>query len=269
MNNTALNGSLTSLAAGTPRRATLNTRSIVALLALPLALSLGACTKSEEGAASKEHAGHEHAAGTDAHAEHGAANTGGDSNAAAPAASTVMAADNTLVEMVKAGGHIMPPKGQVSSDPSPATQASPEFDVAFGKVLTEYYAMRKALAGDSNADVKAAAARLNEGLTLAKSVQSPATTDADKQLLVQNLDEMAAASAKLAAGQDLKADRDTFALLTKGAMYVVAFHYKGATPEIFFCPMKQLAWLQESADIGNPYYGSEMLTCGVKVAKGS
>jgi hypothetical protein len=29
-----------------------------------------------------------------------------------------------------------------------------------------------------------------------------------------------------------------------------------------YCPMKKATWLSESAAIKNPYYGSQMLTCG-------
>jgi len=29
-----------------------------------------------------------------------------------------------------------------------------------------------------------------------------------------------------------------------------------------YCPMKKSYWLSEAAAIKNPYYGSEMLTCG-------
>ena len=32
---------------------------------------------------------------------------------------------------------------------------------------------------------------------------------------------------------------------------------------VAFCPMKPGRWLQAAATIANPYYGSEMLTCGV------
>jgi hypothetical protein len=29
-----------------------------------------------------------------------------------------------------------------------------------------------------------------------------------------------------------------------------------------YCPMKKATWLSETAAIKNPYYGSQMLTCG-------
>jgi len=36
----------------------------------------------------------------------------------------------------------------------------------------------------------------------------------------------------------------------------------GNTVRIAFCPMKLKPWLQKEGAIQNPYYGSEMLTCG-------
>jgi hypothetical protein len=34
--------------------------------------------------------------------------------------------------------------------------------------------------------------------------------------------------------------------------------------ELAYCPMKKASWLQKKGEIRNPYYGAEMLECGVK-----
>jgi len=36
---------------------------------------------------------------------------------------------------------------------------------------------------------------------------------------------------------------------------------------VYYCPMKKLAWLQDVKAMGNPYYGSMMLTCGMTVPR--
>ena len=32
--------------------------------------------------------------------------------------------------------------------------------------------------------------------------------------------------------------------------------------KVAFCPMVRKSWIQQDGDLANPYYGSEMLTCG-------
>lgn len=244
-----------------------NHRRVLQVSGLMLGLLWSAaCSKSGgEGG----HAGHE------GHGEQAsqAAPAGGENHAAhvehaeaAPA--EYLKAGATLQEMVKAGGHIMPKKDAVAAMPTPQSQPNATFDAAFGKVLTEYFAIRKALAGDGVTGVKEAAGRLKEALAEVKAAPSPAVADAEKGNLSQQLDALGAATDGLMAeGVPVEGARETFALVSKPVMYVVAFHYGGNAPEIFYCPMKNLAWLQDEAQMGNPYYGSQMLTCGLKVAQ--
>lgn len=37
--------------------------------------------------------------------------------------------------------------------------------------------------------------------------------------------------------------------------------------EVFKCPMNDARWIQKKGVLQNPYYGSDMLTCGEKVSK--
>lgn len=178
-------------------------------------------------------------------------------------------ADSSLQEMVKAGGHVMPPKGTVSPIPTPESKASPEFDAAFGGILQSYYAVRDSLANDSIENVRPGAEKLKDAVEMVRKAPSPAVTDADKQTLTQTLDEVVTAADALLKSTEIKGAREAFAQLSKPVMYVVAFHYHGETPQIFFCPMKNLAWLQSDPKISNPYYGKEMLECGLKVKKSS
>lgn len=190
--------------------------------------------------------------------------------AADPSAS-YMDADSTLQEMVKAGGHVMPEKGKVSSDPTPESKAVPEFDAGFQKIMADYHLIRKALAADGVVGVKEAATRIQEAASLLKGVPSPAVTPEEQTKLAGVLDALGQGAGALASAPDVKASRDGLAVLTKHMMYVVAFHYHpaaGQEPRTYWCPMKNLAWFQDVPEMGNPYYGTEMLVCGFKVAKG-
>ncbi len=65
----------------------------------------------------------------------------------------------------------------------------------------------------------------------------------------------------LKSGNDLKAARNAFAVLSQTAEKKVAgnpdFH-------VFYCPMAKKDWVQSTTTIANPYMGKEMLTCGVE-----
>lgn len=176
-------------------------------------------------------------------------------------------ADSTLVEMVKAGGHVMPPKGTVSSLPTPESKASPEFDQAFATLLQTYYGVRAPLAGDNFNEAHGAGEKMKDALALLRKAPSPAVTDGEKANVVKQFDALDGAIDALVKGADIAAQREAFALISKPIMYIVAYHYHGDTPQIFFCPMKNLAWMQDNPKMGNPYYGAQMLECGLKVKK--
>ena len=65
----------------------------------------------------------------------------------------------------------------------------------------------------------------------------------------------------LKSGNDLKAARNAFAVLSQTAEKKVAgnpdFH-------VFYCPMVKKDWVQSTTTIANPYMGKEMLTCGAE-----
>ena len=72
------------------------------------------------------------------------------------------------------------------------------------------------------------------------------------------------AARALEAAGDLKAARTAFGPLTD-ALLTYANETKMVLPDdlkLAYCPMVKKSWLQKGETIANPYYGSEMLTCG-------
>ncbi len=72
------------------------------------------------------------------------------------------------------------------------------------------------------------------------------------------------AARALEAAGDLKAARTVFGPLTD-ALLTYANESKMVLPpelKLAYCPMVKKSWLQKGETIANPYYGSEMLTCG-------
>jgi hypothetical protein len=80
-----------------------------------------------------------------------------------------------------------------------------------------------------------------------------------------DLEKMAALADRM-RGKDLDSVREEFLDLSDPMLGYARAHRKDGAPltvAVAFCPMKPGRWLQAADGIKNPYYGAEMLTCGV------
>jgi hypothetical protein len=76
---------------------------------------------------------------------------------------------------------------------------------------------------------------------------------------------IAAAAKKLGSAAKIDAAREAFGDLS---VALVAYSESsksglGRGLHLAYCPMADKPWVQRGEDIKNPYYGSEMLTCGI------
>jgi Cu(I)/Ag(I) efflux system membrane fusion protein len=132
---------------------------------------------------------------------------------------------------------------------APAARAADE--TPFAKMAEHYEVIWRSLAGDSVDGVAEHARAIAE---TAEEGDHPAEArDA--------VPEIAEQAGKLAAADGIDAARAAFGDLTKPLV-----RYRKAVGaellKVAYCPMAKKAWLQPDGEIGNPYYGSEMLTCG-------
>ncbi|NIG53883.1 DUF3347 domain-containing protein [Chitinophaga sp. Cy-1792] len=122
-------------------------------------------------------------------------------------------------------------------------------------LLTHYYEVKDALvSGNSNAAATAATALITAaGNSTDKAVQA-------------SKDKLVADAQQIASGKDLAQQREQFKQLSAD-MYTLAKTTKLSEQPVYqqYCPMKKASWLSSSNAIKNPYFGSQMLTCG-KVA---
>lgn len=126
------------------------------------------------------------------------------------------------------------------------------------QLLAQYYVIQKSLASDSVNGVAASAAEI------AKTSRQAAASSPNKAQLTA----LADAASKL-NGADLKSARSGFGDLSdKIIAYVKALGAKTDPPYQFYCSMAKKNWLQPDKSTRNPYYGSEMPTCGVIVQFG-
>jgi hypothetical protein len=121
------------------------------------------------------------------------------------------------------------------------------------QLLEKYYFIQKNLAGDSIAGVSTAAAEIEK-----RGMQAAKADLKNKAALTA----VSLAAAKLKSG-DLKSVRNGFGELSeKMIVFFKASGSKWSPPYQVYCPMVKKNWLQPNKEIRNPYYGSEMPTCG-------
>lgn len=160
-----------------------------------------------------------------------------------------------------------PPPAAPASSAAPAATAPPAPAAPFGgkgfvccdsesahALVDKYLGVQRALAKDDAAGATAAAALLAS----AAKAQADGAPEPDRA----RLEAIATASAAV-TGKDLPAVREAFKPLSAAALPYARAHTGGATQVAeAYCPMADASWVQTEATISNPYYGSEMLTCG-------
>lgn len=136
--------------------------------------------------------------------------------------------------------------GFVAAPAARAAETTP-----FDAMASHYESIWKALASDSLDGVAEHATAIAE---IAATADHPAAA-------AEAAPEIARQARSLAAAQDLDVARGSFGDLTKPLV-----RYRKAVGadrlKVAFCPMAKKAWLQPEGAIENPYYGSEMLSCG-------
>jgi len=117
-------------------------------------------------------------------------------------------------------------------------------------LLNSYLSSKEALVSSDEQAAKTAISKMNE------SFKSDAKYSKNKEL--------GAAIARLNEAGDLKSQRNAFALVSVLMWNATKENPKPSKPLYYqYCPMKDAYWISESSTIENPYYGDEMLECGV------
>jgi hypothetical protein len=111
--------------------------------------------------------------------------------------------------------------------------------------LEDYTAIQSLMAKDQYAGL--------QGLAKKLSVDAKASHHA----------ELANEAEKLSATPDLAAARVQFVAVSN-LILPLAKTKTDKNFEVVYCPMKKARWVQKTGPIANPYYGSEMLECGVR-----
>ncbi|MDX1999236.1 MAG: DUF3347 domain-containing protein [Thermoanaerobaculia bacterium] len=139
---------------------------------------------------------------------------------------------------------------------------------AFGPIVAEYEVIRAALAADKTDGTAERAKKLEAFARESVTAQQAGVPEAAAGELATLLPKIAAAAAKVATTEGLAAVRDAFGELSAPLVRWFELRTTKGDWAIAYCPMAEQYWLQKKTpEVDNPFYGSEMLTCGRFVAK--
>jgi hypothetical protein len=134
----------------------------------------------------------------------------------------------------------------------------------FDHISAHYEKVRLALAEDTLQGVPLEAQAIHnaiEALRTNFAAEAAGVEAAKAEKVRELLPELAKAALSLSTATDLEAARDAFYSVSKPLVRYRSV-VDGHRPAVAYCPMARRSWLQPEGEIGNPYYGQAMLTCG-------
>ncbi len=147
------------------------------------------------------------------------------------------------------------------------SELTPERDKALGKLINAYLEIRKALSKDSLGGIAKKAgemARIANGASSKIKAMKTAHSKYTHKLHTF-LDKLVRHADKL-KGDDIENVRKHFLPLSEDVFNIVKVYGKPKSVKAdslygYYCTMFPGYWVQESNDVGNPFYGSRMLKC--------
>ncbi|MDN3677671.1 DUF3347 domain-containing protein [Flavobacterium paronense] len=129
-------------------------------------------------------------------------------------------------------------------------------------VFDNYFSLKDALV---KTDAKTTASKANELLTSIETVKMEALKMDVHMVWMKVLKDLKADAKSISETQDIKKQRDSFKSLSKNTYELIKVS-KPTEPVYYqYCPMQDANWLSKENAVKNPYYGSQMLTCGKTV----
>jgi hypothetical protein len=131
---------------------------------------------------------------------------------------------------------------------------------ATSSLLTAYYGIENALVSSNPNTASDQAGVFVKNL---QAIDIKSLPDNGKTTFMSEQGKLSKDAAFIASHKDLAAQREHFATLSVN-LFTLAKAVKLSSQPIYeaYCPMKKAYWLSSEATIKNPYFGSQMPTCG-------
>jgi copper chaperone CopZ len=140
------------------------------------------------------------------------------------------------------------------SDNQEKNQLKPVFD--------NYFSLKDALV---KTDGKMASAKSKDLLTAITTVKMETLKMDVHMVWMKVFKDLTADAKNISETQDIKKQRELFKSLSKNTYELIKVS-KSTEPVYYqYCPMQDANWLSKENTVKNPYYGSQMLSCGKTV----
>jgi len=127
--------------------------------------------------------------------------------------------------------------------------------------LGSYFEMRALLAGDKVAGLQELSKNLAKETASVRVAMAAGPKDKIRPEQITALKDIEKAASAMKT-RDITAARETFKGLSRAALTYVKAYGCDTAAYSFYCDMAKESWLQETQEVGNPYYGAQMLSCG-------
>lgn len=127
-------------------------------------------------------------------------------------------------------------------------------------VLQIYLNLTDALVSDDSKTASLEADKLEESI---KRIEPAKLQPKEKKAFEKVKAAILESAGKMSSAKNIKDQRLALAALSEELWAVVKVAESVVGPVYYhYCPMKKAYWISREADIRNPYYGRQMLTCG-------
>jgi hypothetical protein len=180
-----------------------------------------------------------------------------DSDAMVQGSATKNAGKGTDTKQMASGSHANGEKSDMQE--MKLVVDEPDTIAAFQRIIEAYLPIWKALAGDSTADVAQNARTIAD-------IAGETARGMDETKLRNQLTTLQQAASEV-DDTDIESARESMKALNRALIGLFQSHdvKLGRRYTIIECPMVKERWIQDEEQVMNPFYGSSMLTCGVKV----
>ncbi len=129
-------------------------------------------------------------------------------------------------------------------------------------LFNSYFAVKDALV---KTNATAVATKSSELLTALKALKIESLKAEEQTVVTKALPSLMEAAKNISATKDIAKQRETFKTLSKNMHGIVPIYKSNETLYYQYCPMQDANWLSKDKTVKNPYYGSQMLSCGSTV----
>ncbi|MFV7236572.1 MULTISPECIES: DUF3347 domain-containing protein [Flavobacterium] len=129
-------------------------------------------------------------------------------------------------------------------------------------VFDNYFLLKDALV---KTDAKTASEKSTALLSSITAVKMETLKMDEHMVWMKVVNDLTADAKSISETQDIKKQRETFKSLSKNTYELIKVSKPSETIYYQYCPMQDANWLSKENTIKNPYYGSQMLSCGKTV----